>query len=102
PVADIECRRASSTNRAALEAVRLRSCRTEMLTVTAVLPSKLKANTGLAVEIQLAQHVTAIATPDGILPWGKKSPLMFRAEYSHFPCSLRSSTQAIVCSKHIT
>jgi hypothetical protein len=73
-----------------------------MFAITAVLPANLGRGFGLAFEIQLAQCVTCVPTPDRILAWGEKASTVLGTEYSHFRCSYWNCvTIGIVpCSKH--
>jgi hypothetical protein len=87
-VAQIEHRASSRADGAAFQPILLKVYRAKMLAVAAVLPTKFRSRMVFTLEIQLAQDMIAISTPDGVLPRSEKSSFMFRTEYSHFRCSL--------------
>ena len=59
-----------------------------MLTVTAILPLQVDRSRGLALEIDIAEKVSAVLTLDWILPGCEESFFVFGTEYSHFRSSL--------------
>jgi hypothetical protein len=85
-----------------LQAILLDIYQTEVLAVAAVLPLQLNRGPGCPLEIQLAQYVTLVFTPDGRLPGSEKSSVVLATKYSHFLYSLRRcvAIQAVFYSKH--
>jgi hypothetical protein len=88
-VAQVQKRASPGADGAALEAVLVKIDGTEVFAVTTVLPVQVDRRRGLALEIDLAEKVSAILTLDGTLPGGEESFFVLGAEYSHFRGSLQ-------------
>jgi hypothetical protein len=88
-VAQVNERAFACTNGTALEAILIKIDGAEVFAVTAVLPLQIDRRSGLALEIDLAEKVSAILTLDGILPGREESFFVLGTEYSHFRSSLQ-------------
>jgi hypothetical protein len=88
-VAQVKERAFASANCAALEAVLVKIDRAEMFTVTTVLPLQVDRRPRLALEIDLAEKMSAVLTLDGILSRGEEPSFVLGTEYSHFRSSLQ-------------
>jgi len=88
PVAQIAQRNSSRADRAAFQAILIKTDGAKMLAVAAVLPLKLNWSFGPTGEIQLAQYVPSISTLDWSLPRSQESSFVLGTEYFHFRYSL--------------
>jgi len=88
-VAQVKKRAFASANGAALEAVLIEIDGTEVFAIAAVLPLQIDRRRGQALEIDLAEKMSAILTFDGTLPGREKSFFVLGTEYSHFGSSLQ-------------
>ena len=73
-----------------------------MLAVAAILPLQFDRRLRLALEVDLAEKVTAVLTLNGTLARGEKSSFVFGAKYSHVASSLyrRVTVQVVLGTKH--
>ena len=85
-----------------MQAILVEIYRAEVLAVAAILPLDLGRGNGSAFKIDLAEQMTAILTLDRTLSRSEESSFVFRAEYSHFGCSLQRqvTVQVVLGTKH--
>jgi hypothetical protein len=79
----------ASADGAALEPVLVKIDGAEVFAVTTVLPLQVDGRHGLALEIDLAEQMSAILTLDWVLSRGEKSLFVLGTEYSHICGSLQ-------------
>jgi hypothetical protein len=101
-VAQVNERALAGANRAALMAVLVKIDGAEVFTIAAVLPLQIDWGRGQALEIDLAEKVSAILTLDGILPGREEPFFVLGTEYSHFRGSLQRqvTVQVVLGTKH--
>ena len=102
-VAQVKKRAFARADRAALQAVLLEIDWAEVFAVTAVLPQDVERRLAFALEIDLAEDVAAVFTPDRTLPRSEESSFVFGAKYSHFGSSLQRqvTVQVVLGTKHV-
>jgi hypothetical protein len=88
-VAQVKKRAFAGANWATLEAVLVKINGAKVFAVTTVLPLQIDRRRSLALEIELAEKVSAILTLDGTLPGREESFFVLGTEYSHFRGSLQ-------------
>jgi len=102
-IAQVKKRAFARADRASLQVILLKMDRAKVFAVTAVLPEGFDRRPALAFEVDVAEEVAAVFTPDGTLPRSEKSSFVFGAKYSHFCSSLqrRVTIQVVLGTQHV-